>query len=240
MSSSQATAAAATVVRPVLYSYWRSSCSWRVRIALHVKGIPFEQRTVNVLGGEHRDATSPLAKKLPFGLVPALVVIPNAGNGGDEVVLAESMAIIEYLEEKFPDRQPLLPGTPEDRARIRALSLLIIADTQPLQNLGVLQHLSAEPEKRKEWAQHWIRRSFAHLEAELARCAGTYAYGDQLSLLDCCIPPQVYNAKRFGIDMSAFPTIERVERALALLPAFQAADARHQPDTPPEERLPPQ
>jgi maleylacetoacetate isomerase len=152
-----------------------------------VKGIPFEQHTVNLLKNEHQNG--PFADKLPFNTLPAF-----HHNG---LVLGESMAIMEYLEEKFPGHRSLLPGTAEDRARIRSLCLLIVASTQPLQNLAVLHYLAPDDEaKRQEWARHWIERAFSRLEKELAQCAGKFAYGDQLTMLDCCIPPQVHNAKR--------------------------------------------
>lgn len=224
-----ASATAAAAALPVLYGYWRSSCSWRVRIALHLKAIPFEQRPVNVLKGEHR--SEELAHQLPFTLVPSLV-LPGSGH-----VLTESLAIMEYLEEKFPNSRKLLPATATMRARVRALTLLIVADTQPLQNLGVLMHLSDDNAKREQWARHWIERAFVRLERELTICAGKFSFGNEPTFLDCCIPPQVYNAKRFGVDMAQFPTIDRLDLELAKLPEFQAADAFHQPDTPAEQRI---
>uniref|UniRef100_A0A914IH75 maleylacetoacetate isomerase n=1 Tax=Globodera rostochiensis TaxID=31243 RepID=A0A914IH75_GLORO len=173
--------------KPILYSYWRSSCAWRVRIALHLKGIEFEQRIVNLFNGDQHKDEECLAK-LPFSKVPVFV------HG--KFALAESMAIIEYLEEKFPEPNALLPPSAECRAQVRALALQIVANTQPLQNLVVLQHLSDDPAKRNAWARHWIEHSFNAFEKALAKTAGKYAYGDKLSLVDICIPPQVYNAKR--------------------------------------------
>ncbi|KAL3107969.1 hypothetical protein niasHT_012877 [Heterodera trifolii] len=212
--------------KPLLYSYWRSSCSWRVRIALHLKGIEFDQRIVNLLNGvQNKDE---FLSKLPFAKVPVFV--------HDNLILSESMAIIEYLDEKFPEPNPLLPKSAEDRAHVRALALQIIANTQPLQNLGVLKHLSEEPAKRNAWARHWIEQSFDVFEKALAKTAGKYAYGDQISLADICIPPQVYNAKRFGVDMAQFPTIARLDETLAEVPAFKSADCYHQPDTPDDQR----
>jgi maleylacetoacetate isomerase len=146
------------------------------------------------------------------------------------------MAIVEYLEEKFSESPSLLSGNSEDRAQIRAIALQIVANTQPLQNLAVLQYVSEDPALRKAWAQHWINNSFNLLERQLAKTAGKFAFGDKLSVVDICIPPQVYNAKRFGVDMSKYPTIARLDKTLAELPAFLRADCHHQPDTPPEER----
>ncbi|CAK5072565.1 unnamed protein product [Meloidogyne enterolobii] len=210
---------------PILYSYWRSSCSWRVRIALNLKGIKFEQKTINLLKGEQTKDE----EHLPFALVPAF----NYNN----FLLSESMAIIEFLEEKFPNSPSLLPGTVEDKARIRALSLQIVANTQPLQNLFVLEYLSNDANKRKEWAKYWIEKSFKNLDRELAKYSGgKYAYGDLPTILDCCIPPQVFNAKRFGVNMEEFPTIAKIDKFLATLPEFKLAHANNQPDTPEEEK----
>nr|CAD2164247.1 unnamed protein product [Meloidogyne enterolobii] len=210
---------------PVLYSYWRSSCSWRVRIALNLKGIKYEQKTINLLKGEQiKDE-----EHLPFALVPAF----NYNN----FLLSESLAIIEFLEEKFPNSPSLLPGTVEDKARIRALSLQIVANTQPLQNLFVLEYLSEDANKRKEWAKHWIEKSFKNLDRELAKYSGgKYSYGDLPTILDCCIPPQVFNAKRFGVNMEEFPTIAKIDKFLATLPEFKLAHANNQPDTPEGEK----
>ncbi|KAL7070089.1 hypothetical protein ACQ4LE_010953 [Meloidogyne hapla] len=210
---------------PILYSYFRSSCSWRVRIALNLKGIKYEQKTINLLKGEQRKDE----QHLPFALVPAF--------SHNNFLLTESMAIIEYLEEKFPDCPSLLPGTVEDRALIRALTLQIVANTQPLQNLFVLEYLSDDSNKRKEWAKHWIEKSFKNLERELSKYSGgKFAYGDLPTILDCCIPPQVYNAKRFGVNIEEYPTIAKIDKFLATLPEFKLAHANNQPDTPEEEK----
>ncbi|KAF7634624.1 hypothetical protein Mgra_00005961 [Meloidogyne graminicola] len=210
---------------PILYSYWRSSCSWRVRIALNLKGIKFEQKTINLLKGEQRNDEL----NLPFSLVPSLL--------HNNFLLTESMAIIEYLEEKFPNHLSLLPGTLEDRARIRAFTLQIVANTQPLQNLFVLEYLSNDLNKRKEWAKHWIEKSFKNLERELSKYfIGKYSYGNLPTILDCCIPPQVYNAKRFGINMEEYPIINQIDQFLSTLPEFKLAHANNQPDTPKEEQ----
>ncbi|KAI1713209.1 putative maleylacetoacetate isomerase 2 [Ditylenchus destructor] len=211
--------------KPILYSYWRSSCSWRIRIALNLKKIDYTLEPVNL--AESQKNLQKIADKTDFALIPVLQI--------DDTVLTESLAIIEYLEEKFPDRKALLPGSAEDRAKIRALALQIIANTQPLQNLRVLQYFP-EPSQRAAWAKHWITFNFTKLEKALKKTAGKYGYGDQLSLVDVCIPAQVYNAKRFGVDMSQFPTIARLVEELGKIPEFIAADCHNQEDTPESER----
>jgi len=190
---------------------------------LHLKNIDFEQRTIDMIG--HEQGTEEFSNKTtPFALIPVFI--------DKELVINESLAIIEYLEEKYPDKLTLLPGSIEDRAKIRALSLQIIANTQPLQNLRVLEHLSDDAEIRQKWAKYWVELSFTKLEKVLKETARKYAYGDKLSLLDICIPPQVYNAKRFGVDLSNFPTIGRIDKVLAEISEFKKADCFHQQDTP--------
>jgi len=179
---------------------------------LHLKNIDFEQRTIDMIG--HEQGTEEFSNKTtPFALIPVFI--------DKELVINESLAIIEYLEEKYPDKLTLLPGSIEDRAKIRALSLQIIANTQPLQNLRVLEHLSDDAEIRQKWAKYWVELSFTKLEKVLKETARKYAYGDKLSLLDICIPPQVYNAKRFGVDLSNFPTIGRIDKVLAEISEFK-------------------
>uniref|UniRef100_A0A1I7Z486 maleylacetoacetate isomerase n=1 Tax=Steinernema glaseri TaxID=37863 RepID=A0A1I7Z486_9BILA len=215
------------LMKPTLYSYWRSSCSWRVRIALALKGIDYDYEGVNLVKGAQREPE--FLKKNPQGLVPAYV--------SGQTVLTESMAIMEYLEEKFPDKLKLLPETPEDRAKVRALCYLIASNTQPIQNLRVLQFYGkGDTSKYAEWASHWICLGFEALEVELKMCSGKFAFGDEPTLLDALIPPQVYNAKRFKVDMDKYPTIQAVNERLGELEAFKKAHPSRQPDTPEGER----
>lgn len=218
-----------------LYSYFRSSASWRVRIALHLKGLPFETVPVHLLkdGGEQH---APSFKALnPLETVP-LLEIP----GDPPLRLGESLAIIQYLDETHPN-PPLLPGDAAQRARIRWLAEVVNAGIHPVQNLGVLQHVEktfgATAEQRKAWAAHFIGKGFTALETLLVQSAGTCCVGNQVTLADLCLFPQVYNAKRFGVDVAAFPTIQRVAAHLGTIPAFVQADPFHQPDTPAEERV---
>jgi maleylacetoacetate isomerase len=213
-----------------LYSYWRSSCSYRVRIVLALKGVPYEYKAVHLVrdGGEQlKDAYTALN---PMREVPTLVV--------DGHVLTQSTAIVEYLEETHP--QPaLLPADAHGRAIVRAVCNIIATDIQPVGNLRVLKHVmsllpgddkAAKEEARSAWAKHYITAGFAGLEALLAAHAGKYCVGDAVTLADAFLVPQVYNAHRFGVDMTRYPTITRVAAALAELPAFKAAQPSAQPD----------
>jgi maleylpyruvate isomerase len=219
----------------VLHGYWRSSASWRVRIALAWKGLAYAQRPVHLVkdGGEHRkDAYRALN---PMGEVPLLVVAGGAPDGG-ELRLTQSVAICEYLEEQYP-APALLPAHPADRARVRALVEVVNSGIHPVQNLKVLQRIEADfgaaQEGRVAWARGWIARGFEGLEGHLAATAGRHAFGDAVTLADVFIVPQVYNAHRFGVDMAPFPTIARIAHAAAALPAFAAAHPDRQPDAPP-------
>ncbi|MYM36119.1 maleylacetoacetate isomerase [Duganella sp. FT94W] len=210
-----------------LYTYFRSSAAYRVRIALALKGIAYDAAPVHLLrnGGEQLgDAYRAIN---PAGLVPALEVDAN--------VIGQSLAIIEYLEETYP-QPPLLPATPMQRARVRALALTVAADTHPLGNLRVLKHLTGPlgvtEEVKLGWQQHWLRTGLSALESLLADDprTGRYSHGDTPTLADCCLVPQVFGAQRFGIDMAPYPAIMRIHAACAELPAFQQAHPSQQPD----------
>lgn len=212
-----------------LYGYWRSSAAYRVRIALNLKGLDYEQVPVHLIrdGGEQH--TPDYALTHPQKLVPVL-------QHGERKV-RQSLAIMEYLEELWPD-PPLLPLAARDRARVRALALLIACDIHPLNNLRVLQYLEREwnapqPE-RDEWVRHWIAEGFRAFEAMLVEdlSRGAFCEGDSPGIADCCLVPQVYNARRFGVDLEPFPTIRRIEAECLALPAFDAARPERQPDAP--------
>lgn len=209
-----------------LYSYYRSSAAYRVRIALNLKQIPHELAFVHLVrqGGEHR-ATAYAALN-PQRLVPTL-------QDGDQV-LTQSLAIIEYLDETHAG-QPLLPGDAVGRARVRAMAQLIACDTHPLNNLRVLRYLQndldVDEAARNAWYRHWIEESFTALETLLqAPATGRFCHGDTPTLADCCLVPQVYNARRFAVDLAAYPTIVRIDAACATVPAFQAAAPQAQAD----------
>lgn len=212
-----------------LYGYWRSSAAYRVRIALNLKGLDYEQVPVHLIrdGGEQH--APDYASTHPQKLVPVL-------QHGERKV-RQSLAIMEYLEELWPD-PPLLPLAARDRARVRALALLIACDIHPLNNLRVLQYLEREwnapqPE-RDEWVRHWIAEGFRAFEAMLVEdlSRGAFCEGDSPGIADCCLVPQVYNARRFGVDLEPFPTIRRIEAECLALPAFDAARPERQPDAP--------
>ena len=207
-----------------LYGYFRSSAAYRVRIALNMKGLPYVQTPVSLLKGEQR-STDYLALN-PHGLVPAL--------RDGEALLTQSLAICEYLDEAYPDTPQLLPVDPALRAQVRAVALAIACDIHPVNNLRVLNYLKSElavPEDaRNDWYRHWVVQGFAALEHQLAVHAGQYCFGDSITLADVCLLPQVFNARRFNVDMAAYPLLSRIAANLEVLPAFADAHPQKQPD----------
>ena len=213
----------------VLYTYWRSSAAYRVRIGLELKGLAWEARPVHLVrdGGEqHLDAYRALN---PQQQVPTLL---HEGH-----VLTQSLAILEYLDERFP-QVPLLPADAAGRARVRALAQLVACDIHPINNLRVMQYLERSlqlpADARTQWTLHWIAEGFAAMEALLAnsRDTGTFCHGDRPGLADLCLLPQLYNAHRFGLDLAPYPTLLRIEAACLALPSFEAARPERQADAP--------
>ncbi len=210
-----------------LYTYFRSSAAYRVRIALNIKQLEADHRFVHLVrdGGEQHHHG--FHKLNPQERIPVLV------DGG--VTLTQSLAIIEYLEEIHPN-PPLLPGDVADRAWVRSLCGLISCDVHPLGNSGVLKYLEsafkADDAARRQWIHHWVGRGFSALEEMLAKDprVKTYTYGNRITMADLFIVPQVYNAKRFGIDMNAYPTISRIADACMQLDSFKRAAPENQPD----------
>ena len=206
-----------------LYDYFRSSASYRVRIALHVKGLAYEPVAVNLLTTEQRSEAH-LARN-PQGFVPALEVASADG----QQLITQSLAICEYLDEAYPETPSLLPGDALVRSRIRSLAQIVACDIHPLDNLRVLNYLVTElglsEDQKMTWYRHWIQQGFAALESRLAQSAdtGMFCHGDSVTLADVCLVPQVYNAKRFAVDMSPYPTIQRINAACLALPSFQQA-----------------
>lgn len=212
----------------LLWSYWRSSCSWRVRIGLALKGVAYETRAVNLLAGEqHGEAHR---ARSPLGQVPVLEVEED----GRTLRLVQSMAILEWLEERLPD-PPLLPADRAGRARVRALAEHVNSGIQPLQNSIVLKMLKEKaPGWDREWTRFHVGRGLGALERAVADGgAGRFCHGDAPGLADCYLVPQLYNARRFAVDLAPFPTLRRVEEACLALAPFQAADPARQPDAPP-------
>lgn len=210
-----------------LYSYWRSSAAYRVRIALHYKGIEFDTQSVHLVqdgGQQHSDAYQQLN---PSQLIPTL-------KDGD-LVIGQSMAILQYLEERYP-QSPLLPDDIVKRAHIQSFALDIACDIHPLNNLRVLQHLTAEfknnDDQNQQWYRHWLATGFKVLEEKLRRHGGLFCYGDQPTLADVVLVPQVYNAHRYELGMDDFPFIQSVYERCNDIEAFALAAPEVQPDAP--------
>ncbi len=212
---------------PVLYSYWRSSSSYRVRIALGLKGVEYELLPVHLVrnGGEQNQ---PAYRDInPLGLVPALV--------HDGRVVVQSLAICEYLEEAFP-ASPLLPTDTAGRARVRSIVQSIASEIQPINNLGVMQYLKNEmgqtEESVREWYIHWVDRGFSAIESWLeSGDTGRFCHGDAPGLADCFLIPQVYNAERFNCDLEPYPQIMKITELCRKLPEFRVAAPENQPDS---------
>lgn len=212
-----------------LYSYWRSSAAYRVRIGLNLKGLSYDIAPVHLLRNGGEQHTSEFREANPQGLVPVL-------QHGQRM-LRQSVAILEYLDEMWP-QPPLLPATARERQRVRALAMVVACDIHPLNNLRVLQYFEQEwhvpqPE-REEWVRHWIVEGLTALEAMIADHPSTDVFcdGNMPTIADCCLVPQLYNARRFGVDLTPYPTLLRIEAACLALPQFDAARPERQPDAP--------
>ncbi|MDP8994816.1 MAG: maleylacetoacetate isomerase [Pseudomonadota bacterium] len=200
----------------LLYDYWRSSASYRVRIGLHFKGVPFDRVPIDLAVGAQK--APDYRERNPQGFVPMLEL------EGRRIV--QSLAILGYLEELHP-APPLLPPDPADRAHVRALALAVACDIHPLNNLRVLKHLvgplGVAEEAKTEWIARWISEGLAALEAMAAPRAGRFLFGDAPSLADVCLVPQMYNARRFEVPLDAFPTLVCADAEACRHPAFAAA-----------------
>lgn len=206
-----------------LHGYWRSSAAYRVRIALNLKSVRYRQVSHDLRIGEQRDPD--YLAIAPHGLVPAL----EHDNG----VLIESPALLEWIDARWPSPR-LLPLDIDQAAMVRAMAALVGCDIHPLNNLRVLTQLrtvfSADEGQIKDWIAEWIHRGFAPLEQLIAQHGGNFAFGDLPSLADCYIVPQVFNAERFGVELSAYPRLRTVAETAALHPAFAQAHPDQQPD----------
>jgi len=211
--------------KPLLFGYFRSSAAYRVRIALAWKGIEFETRPVHLVKGEQRAAD--YLDIQPQGLVPALQI--------DGHILGQSMAILEYLEETRPE-PALLPKDPAGRAIVRWMAELIVADTHPINNLRVGNYLRGTMGQDEAavqiWMRHWMGQSFRPLEKLVGQHGGAYSHGDTVSLADLCLVPQMYNARRFGLELAEFPALSAIDERCRALPAFISADPANQVDAP--------
>ena len=213
-----------------LYGYFRSSATYRVRIALNLKGIPWESVLVDLRAPVNAQHTSEFRALNPHGLIPVLV---DAGH-----TLTQSLAILEYLEETHP-QPPLLPWEPAARAEVRALALAVACDIHPLNNLRVLNYLRTQLGQGEKavsaWYAHWIAQGFEALERDAQRLSGDgrHMYGSTVTLADVCIVPQVANARRFNCDLTPYPTLRAICAHLESLPAFAQAAPQVQPDASP-------
>lgn len=208
-----------------LYDYYRSSASYRVRIALNLKGVAYERVPVNLLDSEQKGAA--YRARNPQGFVPMLEA--------DGTRLTQSLAIIGWLDATYPEPR-LVPADIDDRAHVFALALTIAADIHPLNNLRVLKELTrlgVTEAARNDWYRHWIAEGFAALEALAAPAAGRFLFGDAVTVADVCLVPQMFNARRFDVPLDPYPTLVRADAAAAALPAFAAAHPdRVAPDAP--------
>lgn len=212
-----------------LYSYFRSSASYRVRIALNLKGLPYEVIPIHLLRNGGEQLTPEYRQLNPDGLVPTLIEEQSSA------VLTQSLAIIEYLEETHP-QIPLLPQDALDRAYVRGIAMSIACDIHPLNNLRVLRYLvrqlNVSEDDKNAWYRHWCEQGLAALETMLAKDkrVGDFCYGNTPSLADCCLIPQIANAQRLNCDLSRMPTLNRINAACLARDAFVQAAPSQQPD----------
>ncbi len=204
------------MTRAILHDYFRSSAAYRVRIALTLKGIDYESRSVDLRAGQQKGADYRALN--PQGFVPMLEI--------DDHRLTQSLAIIVYLDQHFPE-PPLMPADSADQAHVRALALTIACDIHPLNNLRVLKYLGGslgiEEDQRDAWYRHWVSEGLAALEALAGQRSGSFLFGNSPSLADVCLVPQMYNARRFDVPLDAFPTLVRADASASALPAFASA-----------------
>lgn len=216
-----------------LYTYFRSSCSARLRIALHLKNIPFNPVFVNLLRDEQ---STPSHREInPSGTVPALIIQRPSGT---PVTITQSLAALEYLDEAFPNKGPsLLPSDPETRALVRTLANIIACDVQPVTNLKILKKVAPLGADRAAWSKDLIEDGLRAYETIAARSAGKFSVGDQITMADICLVPAAWGAERVGVDLAAFPVTNGIVKRLEMEEAVRKGHWRCQPDTPEEFRV---
>ncbi|XP_005106936.1 maleylacetoacetate isomerase isoform X1 [Aplysia californica] len=208
----------------ILYGFYKSSSSWRLRIALALKGLEHKKVSLSLVKGEH--LTDEFKALNPMRQLPTLFI--------DGMHLSQSIPIMEYLEERNPS-PPLLPRDKVARAKVRALSEVVNSGIQPYQTVGVIKKVQ---ETHKDWGHFYVSRGLEALNSLMQETAGRYSYGDQVTMADACLVPQVFSAlTRFSVDVTQYPVVSRVYEELNKLPEFKVADARRQPDTPDAERI---
>ena len=204
------------MTRPVLHDYFRSSAAYRVRIALNMKGVDYDRLSVNLVEGEQK--TAEYRALNPQGFVPCLEI--------DGLKLTQSLGIAVYLDQTRPE-PPLMPRDPADGAHVRAMAMTIACDIHPLNNLRVLKYLKGELGQDQaaidRWYAHWVTEGLEALEAMAAPRAGAFLFGDSPTLADVCLVPQLYNARRFSVPITPYPTLRRADESASALPAFAAA-----------------
>ncbi|MDN3610178.1 maleylacetoacetate isomerase [Vibrio ostreicida] len=209
----------------LLYGYWRSSAAYRVRIALNLKRLPFRQESVNLIKNGGEQHSEDFRQLNESQLVPVLI------DGGRR--LTQSLTIIDYLDEQYPEYL-LTPADIDKRFVVKAMAQDIAIDIHPLNNLRVLQYLTdqlaTKDEAKSGWYRHWIEVGFDSLEKKLSKTRGDFCVGDDITLVDVCLAPQVYNAERFNVDISRYPNISTVTESLMKQPAFIEAQPENQPD----------
>ena len=212
----------------VLYSYWRSSCSWRIRIVLNLKKINYKINAINLLKSEQTHEQ--FAELNPFKKIPALAFEVHDKGNTKKILLQESSAICEFLEETHTEVN-LLPKDAIDRAHVRAICSHIACNIQPIQNLPVLNRIEELGLKKAEWAKEWISKGLKDLDNMLTICRGKYCFGDEITLADAFLVPQLYNARRFNVDMNEFVNLIGIEANLKEVEAFRLASPENQPDS---------
>jgi maleylacetoacetate isomerase len=204
------------MARAVLYDYFRSSASYRVRIALNLKGIDYDQQPISLVQGEQLESS--YRSLNPQGLVPMLEI--------DDQRLTQSLSIIVYLDQKYRD-PPLVPADPAEGAHVRSLALAVACDIHPLNNLRVLKYLrgplGVSEEAKDEWYRHWVAEGLAALEDMARPNAGAFLFGDTPTIADICLVPQLYNARRFSVPLTDYPTLRRADETASAHAAFAAA-----------------
>jgi len=208
---------------PVLHGYWRSGTSYRTRIGLELKGLAYDQAPVDLRTGAQRSEA--FLRLNPQGLAPALEI--------DGLVLTQSMAILEYLDEAYPE-PPLLPPGAAARAQVRAMADVVACDIHPLNNLRLLKAIKElgvqDQAGQNAWAGRWIKAGFEALERLIGQHGSGWCWGEAPTIADCCLIPQVYSARRFEVDLEPYPLIRAIDLRAAAHPAFQAAHPDRQPD----------